>query len=505
MQRHSLLANFKFAIFALGFIGLIFSSTQAHSAVRCAVKLDDFSGESLDLDNWNDPESSRYISAGKLNLSQKLISNKDKSTFSFGQRYRLDFIGPFNDFEAQIAITEADLTASGTGSVFASVRGTFYNTTYTDAQVEARRDPITGDLNETGDIYAAINVGDMGNGLEAWWHILQSTDKYFQTSDELAAGTLIGPGILNLNTEYPIKIDYDGTTGFTFTLNGVSVSENGPVKKTTADYGFRRLSAGAVPDDNSDNDPISIAATFDNIKTNGFPFDDFSSPQLDMTKWQHDTARRYINNGRLKLEAVNQLENSRESAYIRPDFPQYKDADCMQATLNLQSNSVVPMGARGRLRLEGYWYNTSFNDTSGYNGFEGNVWGQVVIEKIEDGRIRATAYAEEADDAAYNNYTQLFFHEFNLSVSMNTDYIVGIKLDKDNKQLIFSINDEEFIYNIGTNVNPPWPEEDYNMIRARIQNKPGEIYALVDDVYITPAGYIPPSIVPIIQQLLLSE
>src|SRR5690606_5200610 len=86
---------------------------------------------------------------------------------------------------------------------------------------------------------------------------------------------------------------------------------------------------------------------------------------------------------------------------------------CLGASIGILSTSDLPIGTRGRARLDGYWYNQQVDPNVGnYNGTEGNVWAQVVVEQVENGTMRATAYVELSTAADHSTWSELAFHVF---------------------------------------------------------------------------------------------
>ena len=476
-MKNSINKAIKFSLIFLVSIGLFPTILQAQLP-SCDFLLDDFSGDSLDLDEWNTPESSRYLSAGKLNISQTLISRRSRTTYRDTQRFHLYFNdGLRDDIGAKVALTKANVSASGDGLAFASIQGAYYNSENNDPD------------NQIGDIFAEVNIGDTGDGLEAWYVIVRSDNEDFSEWSVLTDEVLIAPGTLQLNTEYDLRIELISTSTFRFTANGVQATADGPAAVSTSGFSsWRRLSASAIPEDSADSAPISVAATFDDVKTDGVLFDSFSGNEINQANWDGDKARRFLANGKLANEIRSQ-SNQKHDLVNYPNFAEYADVSCLQATLNLQSSSTIPSGTRGRVRTEGYWYNNKYNSSTGYNGVEGNVWAQLVIQKDENGDMYAYAYAEQVDDADYNSYTTILDQGFSTPVSLDTDYNTVIKLDRTNKRLQFRFANEVINMPITTNIFPSWPEEDYVGIRTRVNFGPGEIHSLIDDIFTTPSSF----------------
>ena len=156
---------------------------------------------------------------------------------------------------------------------FARIGGYFYN--------------INDSGGATGDIFAQIKIGDRGNGgLEAFWYVDQRLTDDGSEWQELGIGTLIGPGTLQYNTSYQVKLSYDGNSTFSFTVNGNTDGFTGPVKKREAVTSFKALSSGINATNGSDNGFVS--AKFDNVYINDQAtlYEDFSSSPLDSGKWR---------------------------------------------------------------------------------------------------------------------------------------------------------------------------------------------------------------------------
>ena len=462
----------------------------ANAQKICNQLVDDFTGSSLNLSDWLHPESTRYLLNGKLVLSNKLISSQYVDSTSGTQRFRLDFAGFPDDIAAKVSLIESNLhpeqgTNSSVGWSFSSIRGTFYNSVSDNSN-------INGNL---GDVWVSVYLGNRGNGIEIWWEILRVTSPDWSTWDLIGTGNLYSPGSASLNTEYTLGIKYDGSTGFTFSANSVTASGNGPARKTTQPYGDRSMAAGVLPAYGpsgigdlrvaSETIPISAVGTFDDVMVDSILYDDFSGTQLDQGKWKNTLSKRFLENGKLRNEVSSQSATER-LIWNQPNEAKYTDANCVQATLSLLSSSTIPTGSVGKISIDGFWYNTLFNG-AGYDGYKGNVYAELVIERASDGLIYVYAWAGSADDAIESSYTQIAFHSFNINASLDTEYVAAIKLNKLTRQLIFKFANLEYVHNIAGNIFPIFPDYNYNSITTRIDTSPGTVHATIDDVYVTPS------------------
>jgi hypothetical protein len=421
---------------------------------------DNFSGDFLDSSKWNQGEFVREVSEGKLVMK---IHNR---TTEEVVRKTAPFVNPssINTIECDILVSEATLDSGTDPASVARIDGRFYN-----AQNSGT---------ERGDIWAGLFIGDRGNGLEAWWYVSEATDDAGNNWDDKGNGSLDVPGGLSFNQSYTVKIDYNGANEFTFTVAGVSSSFIGPVRQAAEFTKYKALETVVNTDGGAGNGYVS--ASFDNVLTNGTAYDDFSTAPLDQTKWENLEFVREIENGRLRLtsHSTGDRENARLNFIENPPF--------IEATVRIDSSSMIDPGDRGITRIDGYFYNDTFGPGN-FNGYEGNVWSAIYINYYGDGTLTAACTGDRTLDAADTQQDNLFYREFNLPIVTDRDYKLSIQFT--GSYLRFIIKDtvtgrmDVFGYEIITPVNEPYDESRSLLSRVYGDSTGGYMAVEIDNVY----------------------
>ena len=211
--------------------------------------------------------------------------------------------------------------------------------------------------------------------------------------------------------------------------------------------------------------------------------DNFDSGALATGVWKHslDGVNRSIQGGRL----VNTVTSSGSKVSVYTTF--IRDYTYMETTVRISSDSVIDVGARGKVRLAGYFYNDRRGPGSGlpHNGYEGDVWGQVEVVLRDDGTLVARAIL--APDEADGQTTLAIFLDqtFSTSVQFDTDYVMSIEQTADGR-IILTFNGESFIFQ---ETGPMYPisEQSYQGFTARIYagGTGGTLLVEWDDVYVS--------------------
>ena len=499
---------------------------------------DDFSNLTLSADRWSRIGSQRFIENGKLQVSMSTSSVTSRGRgmeilprkYEPIDKYYYDMV--VKSIKAKAAISDVIFTSKNARRAGIRVGGTMYNTDPdSNSQVEER--------DFRGDVWCGLYFEERGNGLEAVYRIFESTSTDWSTSDTVAEDVLIAPGSLQMNIEYDMMLEYDGNNGCTFTMNGVSsgvitgptkgfidellVNEfdiNGdPIEVIYEDYphgsAHRHGSVGASigTKDDGDDFPVEVSGTFDDVmvddeETEGtdeitITFDDFNSPELDLNRWvgaepnAADPAefKRFVEGDQdqyLKME-TRSIDNSAQR--VRAYFTR-SDTDYIETTVSILSESNIPLGSSGRIRLEGYFYNAEFDVGEPRDFLKGNIWAQVVVRKRSwDGALQPFFYIERVVDSFHNvdgvNPADLtddsegsgFFQNFNKTFELDTKYIISIELDRDNKTLTGTFDGEQIIFDIPTPLYPVH-EENYKGIQTRVDTDAASIVATADNVRI---------------------
>jgi len=423
---------------------------------------DNFSGTYLDSSKWNQGEFVREVS------QEKLVMMLHNSPAEESIRKTSPFADPssINTIEFDITLSAATLDSGTDPESFARVDGRFYN-----AQNSGT---------EKGDIWAGLHFGDRGNGLEAWWYVREATDDDGNTWDDKDSGSLNIPG-LSYNQSYTVKIDYDGANEFTFTVAGESDAFTGPVRQGAEYSRYKALETIVYTDGGAGNGHVS--ATFDNVLTNGSAYDNFSTSPLDQTKWGKQESAREIDNGKVRL--VSHSTGDRDTT--RLNFSEI--LPYTEATVKINSSSMIDPGDRGIARIDGYFYNDTYGPGSGsdYNGYEGNVWVGFYLD-YRDGTLKAKCSGLRTLDAADTQWEDLFYREFNLPIILDREYKLAIHFT--GSRMRFIIKDtitgrmDAYGYDINTPVYTPYDESRSLLSRVYGNSTGGYMAVEFDNVYI---------------------
>lgn len=452
---------------------LVFISSITHAEV-----FEDFS-ESISLDKFTDSERNLTVNAGEL-----IISSRGSSSSRGGLNNAATLLNSngASNFAADLKVTELNVGNSQTQQALLRLFGDYYST-------------------GIGRAFVSIAIGDRGNGLEAWYIIYNdeydSNGRYAGSSDIFIQGSLASSG-LSLNTSYRASIDYNGDNQFTFTFNnGVPVTVNGPVK--TGDLQFPRAVGTRVrfghntstPDIFDDELPedgsiVEIVGTVDNVTTgNGGAADDFSTTNLD--KWSRIPNSTLINDeGKLEM-TIAQDENNRITQRLSL-IP--RDLKYFGAKLALSSESSPGANALLRSRIVHYLGNDTYDIDNGDtpNGFEGNLWSTITLQRSSNSSFSIYAYIERANDRDYNSSTEIIFQPLLPSIPANYDVEYDVAIETVDKVINFII-DGEVLFSFDLTSSDVFSGnlykttgDTFSQLNARIQNGPGKVVAIFDDV-----------------------
>jgi hypothetical protein len=437
-------------------VGLAFGLIVNPQAFGAKTLYDDFSGNFIDSSKWNESEFVREVAGG--NLVSKVANN----TSTLTARNNTFFQNPssINSIQCDINPVVVNLDDGTSNRSFARIGGRFYNTQNSGTH--------------EGDIFAAVYIGNRGSGLEAWWGVYESQDENGSTWIEIGSNALAVPG-LTLGNFYTVKIDYNGTNGFAFTVAGVGESFTGPARLSASFSSYKGLETGA--EGSSGNGYTS--ALFDNALVNNIAYDDFTNAPLNQDRWQSDEVIREIANNKLRLNKQGFNSTSQTNLRLVSD-----DIPYLETKVRIESGSKLSPGASGIARIQGYYYNDSRGPGSGqdYNGFEGDVFAQVRLELDYNGDLKAVVWVDRSN-SNQTNFTTLFSQNFSTLIDFDTDYTLSIEFRK--PMLIFKCNDETLLYKITTPIYTAFGE--HRALRSRVYLDPGAsgyIKAQFDDVYV---------------------
>lgn len=447
----------------LGMILVLFSIFIVGAQAFGAKSLyDDFSGTYIDSQKWYNREFVREV------VAEQLVSKIGNASGTGMFRNRTSFIDPasINTIECEITVVATELDTGTDPGSFARIDGFFYNTQASGGA--------------TGDIWVAVFIGDRGNGLEAGWEVGEALNDNLTNWEDIASGTLIGPGVLTYGAPYTAKIEYDEADGFTFTVGTASEFFNTELARLRPAVTLvKGLTTGITADGGSGTGYVS--ALFANVYINNGAYDDFSTAPLDQTKWKELEFVREISGGKLRLNV--QAENSRADASM---YPNDQTTAYLEAKVLIETASQVFSGATGIARIAGYYYNDSRGPGSGqdYDGYKGDVWVDNRITLDDNHNLTARCFAVRYNTPYEGgSSTTLFGQDFTTPINFGTEYTLSIEFT--GSTLIFKCNGDTYQYDITTPTYPPSGGQ-MRQLRSRVyagQGGSGYMKANFDDVY----------------------
>ena len=416
---------------------------------------DDYSGTTLSADKWGREPWGRHpgtqirgIENGKLVME---LGGRSGPLNSLDNQLRFNNPNAINAIEAKVNVksSQCSVTNQHDGGVSANIDGFWYQSA-------------------DGPIWAGILLEDQGDG--------QLNAFYRWTSREggeggmaMDNGTLV---VFNYDTEYTMKIEYDGNNSFTFSIDSYNATLIGPARTGASGEEWKGLntSVNAWNDTNSVNG--SISATFDDVIINnsGTYYDQFGTALLDPTKWR--TGREN------PLEIIRKTSSGQLNLHVRAIDARNTVAAGMplmsyvETKMMVKSDSQLYAGAVGAARLSGDYYNENHGSGSGldYNEMEGNVFVSVRIQMNDDRSLVARADVLRSDDAFWSTETELFKEYFQTPINFDTFYTFSIQFT--GTKLIFKCNDETLRYTITTPTYPSFFSANY--LQSRVWADAGE-------------------------------
>lgn len=306
-------------------------------------------------------------------------------------------------------------------TVYAELGGQYYHTHSSPADM-------------VGLVNAGIQIGDRGQGLEAWYYIIEfvSPDGQWETL-VTESDSVVAPGTLQPDTKYKIELVYGqgGDNHFNFAVYDENdatidtVGADGPA--FGAGYAPSRTLATRTVDGGG-----KFFATFDNVRIGedgssyeASVYDDFSADRLDKNRWTTpEYVREITEDNQLRMVAQS-FGDTRTANFAFQNLGTF-----FQTTVKIDAKSIQSGAARGRTRLGGYLYNDS-HGTGGlpYNGQEGDVYGQVGIDYTEEDGFYAFASVYRVNTAVETedeDVDQLLFAKFKMEILPDTPYTLSI-------------------------------------------------------------------------------
>ena len=465
------------------FLTLLLATIISIPVSAAETLVDDFNSTTMNFSKWSgfdpvDDVSEQFIRIDGDDENLVLMNVSDGSG-NHSTRTWLTSVDTL--LQANISVISVE---NGGGAATASIEGQYYN-----ANSAAPTDQV-------GDVAAMVSIGDRGSGgLEAWWEIHVSTHPDFETWDVIT-GNIPFSGVLLIGNSYTAKITYDLDRRFTFSVDSdTSGSREGPARLGPAAFARQNLAASTRCCAISP----SIHATFDDVTGSAGLLDDFSGNFLDRTIWANHSGAQVISSrvdpavtGKLFMFASDEniLQNGKVTTNL---VLRERNPDRIKALVTIPSDSVLDPGLRGRARLDGYAYNErrdGGDKALPYNGCDGDIAVLVQIN-MKDGGLYGTAFAGSETSTCDDDET-LIFETFTKLLAFDTPYLLWI--ERDGKNLVLGLDDEEYRHTITTPIYPPSPSayNGFRRLSARIQGTStsdpaganGVFEMLVDNVYV---------------------
>jgi len=225
-------------------------------------------------------------------------------------------------------------------------------------------------------------------------------------------------------------------------------------------------------------------------------YDQFEGDLIDISKWVWGERVREVSEHKLRLVIGGSGQDALVGLSPREAVTSY-----FGAKVQVESGSRHVGGSSGRARLAGFYYNDSRGPGSGqdYNGYEGNIWAQVLLYFEGNVKIAALAKVVKTEDANDTVWTTLFSQEFKTVIKYDTEYKLSIEFT--NSKFIFKCNSESLNHQVATPKYDPY--NPYHSLTARLVldiEQDGYIMTSFDDVYINSKSF---TALPPIQSLLL--
>lgn len=459
--------NFVFAV-AIG--SLLGTAVSGYSAPP----LDDFSGTSVDSSIWKFPqEYAREISNGKF-VSKAWLDCSKTNLIQTG------FANPelIQGLQAKVTIIAGQVQGNNYIQTGPQLEGFFY--------AEAG-----------GDVWAGMNLGYDSSGNYSVFYGVNSNTDGFQ-NDTPFSTIAIEP-----NKEYTLTVSYNGDRGFTFVVsNGVDPDETkvvtGPVRTGSTGSPFMALTSGLWGMDSSctgytSNTFDDVYVDYNNDGMTGFvSYDSFSTAPLDPAKWADSEVVLEIRNEKLQMNVQNFGSSQETTNLILQDE---HVADYIQADATITSDTVLTgtNSTYGELRIMNRSFNYKYNG-SGYNNYDGEVYGQVRIRRFQDGTMYARGSVFSCDGSNCEN--SLYSENFECAVTLDTPVTLSIEEVSDG--FIFGCNGEKMKYTSQVPLYPP--SEKMKLLRNRLYSTTGEsgyFHGTWDNVYVKKKGLLL-NLVPVI-------
>jgi hypothetical protein len=369
---------------------------------------DDFSGQFLDPDVWQELDIDRYVDETEDLLISGVRSARQGDLY----RNACWFPSPASIYGVRSKIrmsTDTDVVQNSSNNAEAGARiiGSVYN-----------RDSASPS-SRVGDVIALVEIRERGTGLEAWFEVIAfNVYPASGPSDyDVLLEQRLDSGGLSEEVFYSVQLEYDsGASEIRAAVYDASMVLVGSHTYTVANYqgpayhSFLELQTFAF------NDTALASADFDDVYTQSSPggvwvlYDDFNSG-FDHSKWGSGQIARNIDTDDehlvLGISDDGNLKKTVKANLV--DLPDY-----LEAMVTLSSDTFIENETdnKARFRLEGIYYN---DKNVPYDGLDGDCFAQVRIEQFADGSFTARCGVYRSENADFSAETTVWSDAFDAS------------------------------------------------------------------------------------------
>lgn len=311
--------------------------------IRCEYGFIESFNSEINPDNWKSAaEYERSVVTGEMEYN--LVTKSD---------YALNYLS-FKDetcgsVSVDVSITDTEIIGTGIAKYTTVLESCGYHTS-TAGEADGRR---------TGDVFAAVFIEGTQSPFQAYYQVYRCLNEQCENSEDielLTPGTkgYVQFGEVGLNTLASILIDWDSLTPgqFSFQLNSDPVVNFDPVAAGAAIDSILanapRKYMGIKTDLSNPDDMASMTATFDKVKVNGLPYDDFDNVSyLDGSLWGRTNGKVAIDSGRLLIETGKEYVGDQytDDIFHSIDLSSNKliipNAEIVEADIELDSSTFV--------------------------------------------------------------------------------------------------------------------------------------------------------------------
>ncbi len=174
-------------------------------------------------------------------------------------------------------------------------------------------------------------------------------------------------------------------------------------------------------------------------------YDNFSGNQIDLSKWQ-DCQSGEIRDDQLWLDlygANSWLES--QCHVVEKNITNH-----IRAVVSISGNSYATPGCAVAVKIGGFFYNDTYDVSSSYNNWEGNVFADIRLQLFL-GKLYARAVVIRLNNSTGSSKTPSAVY-FTQPINFDTKYLLSI--DFIGSTIVFKCNNETIVYPITTPIYP---------------------------------------------------